>query len=637
MKRTLMLLSTMVLAILLASGLALVVVSPAARAADGDCQPSGSEVVCTFNYTGNAQSWTVPEGITQATFDVFGAQGGNEPLGKPGGGGGKAHATIDVTPGDTLQVNVGGAGTGGADDAGGAGGFNGGAPGGTASTGAGGGGGASDIRFDTDDSGDFALAERIIVAGGGGGAGASNGGAGGAGGGIVGGNGNPALGQGSNGQGGLGGSDSSGGEGGAAGPPLASGATFSAGDNGDLGVGGAGGSFSTVCCGGGGGGGGGYYGGGGGGSGFQGGGGGGGSGFVDPQASDVQFQSGVHGGNGLVTITYTSPDSTAPTVSSINRASSNPTNTTGNVDWTVTFSENVTGVNASDFALLNSGLGGSPTISSVTQGANASVYTVTASSGTGSGTLGLNLNDDDSIADGAGNKLGGTGTGTAGGGQTGNGSFTGEVYTIDRAAPTVTGAAVKGDAPDFTGAANYVADTWTNKDVRVTFTCADTGGSSLTSASGNDVQTFTTETSGTTATFSGTCEDNAGNAAAAATFGPIKIDKTAPNVTSTVPGNGREVGPAVNIRATFSDEMLPASIMNAFKLFKKGSTNQIAAQVSYDAATDTATLNPTNNLMRGATYKAVVTTVAKDEAGNRLDQDDSTAGLQQKVWFFEID
>src|SRR5215208_4152102 len=163
MRRTLMLLSTMVLALLLAGWLALVAVSPAARA-DGDCQPSGSEVVCTFNYTGAAQSWTVPEGITQATFDVFGTQGGREPLGKPGGGGGLAHATIDVTPGDTLQVNVGGAGTGGADDAGGAGGYNGGAPGGTASTGAGGGGGASDIRFDTDDSGDFALAERIIVA-----------------------------------------------------------------------------------------------------------------------------------------------------------------------------------------------------------------------------------------------------------------------------------------------------------------------------------------------------------------------------------------------------------------------------------------------------------------------------------------
>src|SRR5215203_3746228 len=81
----------------------------------------------------------------------------------------------------------------------------------------------------------------------------------------------------------------------------------------------------------------------------------------------------------------------------------------------------------------------------------------------------------------------------------------------------------------------------------------------------------------------------------------------------------------------------PVCDIGSFELFKKGSTNQIAAVVTYDAATDIATLNPTNNLKRGATYKAVVTTKAKDEAGNRLDQDDSTAGLQQMKWFFEID
>ncbi len=114
-------------------------------------------------------------------------------------------------------------------------------------------------------------------------------------------------------------------------------------------------------------------------------------------------------------------------------------------------------------------------------------------------------------------------------------------------------------------------------------------------------------------------------------------DTTAPTVKSTFPRDGGEVGPAANIRATFSEDMREASVINAFKLFKKGSTNQIDAVVSYDAATDTATLNPTNNLRRGATYKAVVSTVAKDTAGNRLDQNASRVGLQQKVWFFEID
>ena len=120
-------------------------------------------------------------------------------------------------------------------------------------------------------------------------------------------------------------------------------------------------------------------------------------------------------------------DRSAPTVSSINRADANPTSA-ASVNWTVTFSESVTGVDAADFALANSGLGGTPAITNVT--GSGATRTVTASTGTGSGTLGLNLVDDDSIADGVGNKLGGTGTG--------NGNFTGEVYTVDRGAPPPT-------------------------------------------------------------------------------------------------------------------------------------------------------------------------------------------------------
>jgi hypothetical protein len=123
-----------------------------------------------------------------------------------------------------------------------------------------------------------------------------------------------------------------------------------------------------------------------------------------------------------------------------------------------------------------------------------------------------------------------------------------------------------------------------------------------------------------------------------ATYVTPTSENIPPKVISTIPkANADEVAPTANIRATFSEDMRPASVESAFKLFKKGSTTQIAAQVSYDAATDTATLNPTNNLWKGATYKAVVTTVAKDVAGNRLDQNSSAAGLQQKVWFFEID
>ena len=116
-------------------------------------------------------------------------------------------------------------------------------------------------------------------------------------------------------------------------------------------------------------------------------------------------------------------------MSSIDRAGSNPTNASS-VSWTVTFSEIVSGVDAADFDLVPTGVSGA-SISSVTP-VNGSTYTVTADTGSGSGSLGLDLDDDDSIADTATNKLGGTGTSGAG-----DGSFTGQVYTIDRANPTV--------------------------------------------------------------------------------------------------------------------------------------------------------------------------------------------------------
>ena len=116
-------------------------------------------------------------------------------------------------------------------------------------------------------------------------------------------------------------------------------------------------------------------------------------------------------------------------------------------------------------------------------------------------------------------------------------------------------------------------------------------------------------------------------------------DTAPPKVISTSPkANATEVAPTANVRATFSEGMKGDTIdATTFQLFKKGTTTQIAAQVSYNADTDTAKLDPTNNLRRGVAYKAVVTTWAKDVAGNRLDQDGSTSGFQQMRWFFRVD
>jgi N-acetylglucosamine-6-sulfatase len=109
-------------------------------------------------------------------------------------------------------------------------------------------------------------------------------------------------------------------------------------------------------------------------------------------------------------------------------------------------------------------------------------------------------------------------------------------------------------------------------------------------------------------------------------------------VISTIPkANATAVPPTANVEATFSEDMLVSSINSTtFKLSEQGSTTKIGATVSYDASTDTATLEPTNSLQSGVTYKAVVSTGAKDVVGNPLDQNTTKTGLQKKAWLFTV-
>jgi hypothetical protein len=113
-------------------------------------------------------------------------------------------------------------------------------------------------------------------------------------------------------------------------------------------------------------------------------------------------------------------------------------------------------------------------------------------------------------------------------------------------------------------------------------------------------------------------------------------DAKAPTVTSTIP-NATGVAPTTDVTASFSEDMLASSInANTFKLLKKGTTTKIAAAISYDASTDTASLNPNQDLTRRVTYKAVITTGVKDLGGNSLDQNSTTTGSQQMAWFFTV-
>ncbi len=88
--------------------------------------------------------------------------------------------------------------------------------------------------------------------------------------------------------------------------------------------------------------------------------------------------------------------SRGPSVLSITRGAANPTSSSA-VTFIVTFSENVNGVDPTDFTLTQSGVSGA-SIDLVTP-VSANVYTVTVSTGTGTGTLGLDVADDDSIFD----------------------------------------------------------------------------------------------------------------------------------------------------------------------------------------------------------------------------------------------
>jgi hypothetical protein len=227
-----------------------------------------------FSFTGTEQTFVVPSGVHNLQVHLVGGHGGAG--GSAGGAAADVLGSLQVQPGDTLYLEVGGDGE--AAGEGGVGGFNGGGNGGGA--GAGGGGGASDIR-------ELPLLEflsvesRLIVAAGGGGGAGSGENAGGAGGDA----------------GGAGGTSEGGNEGGGAGTGSTGGGggfgCSKSGEPGELGLGGPGGVGFEVNSGGGGGGG--LYGGGGGGGGCGagGGGGGGGSSFIP--------------GSGLETMAVTPP------------------------------------------------------------------------------------------------------------------------------------------------------------------------------------------------------------------------------------------------------------------------------------------------------------------------------------------
>ena len=336
---------------LLAMAFAATLAAPAYAAPSFECS-SGSASMCK-DTTAGGMVWTVPAGVSRATFIADGAQGGPSyvylsekyptppTIIHPGGYGGEASAVFNVTPGQVFYFAVGEMGTGPVSEENDGGGIlvesclsppsdshPQGAWVNTAEAGCGGGGSFVATKLGNDPY------PRIMLAAGGGG-GAGGGAVGGAGGGIPEESGSALNGQGSG--GGFGAEDDApgkGGEsqGGGANPQYQAGSEgypaptlfdsngfeFSAGGSG------GGGGYNTFPDGsyfyGGGSGGSGYYGGGGGsgcsekepGCGAGGGGGGGGSAYADPSATlaPTGFDGGATGGgNGSIEVIYENSNS----------------------------------------------------------------------------------------------------------------------------------------------------------------------------------------------------------------------------------------------------------------------------------------------------------------------------------------
>jgi hypothetical protein len=200
-------------------------------------------------------------------------------------------------------------------------------------------------------------------------------------------------------------------------------------------------------------------------------------------------------------------DRTAPGVVSIIRADPTPSNA-ASVRWTVRFTEPVTGVDATDFQLVKTGLGGSPTITAVS--GSTDTYTVSASTGSGTGTLGLNLVDHDSIKDAASNPL------DSG---VGNANVAGPAYSVDLVAPPAPTLTQKPSDPSPSATVTFA---FTDGDANATFSCSVEGGAWSSCAS---PKTFSVDTSNSGQhNFAVRASDAAGNTSATTSY-KWKVDE----------------------------------------------------------------------------------------------------------------
>lgn len=131
-------------------------------------------------------------------------------------------------------------------------------------------------------------------------------------------------------------------------------------------------------------------------------------------------------------------------------------------------------------------------------------------------------------------------------------------------------------------------------------------------------------------------EDAVGNVSSGYVSSTIVLDQRAPRVSRVWPRAGASGSRRdVTVRARMNETVGPAYVNpGSAVLYRAGSQRPVRAVVRYDRETRTISIHPVRRLAPRTTYRAVITTVVRDVAGNPLDQDLSKPRRQAKVWRF---
>lgn len=103
------------------------------------------------------------------------------------------------------------------------------------------------------------------------------------------------------------------------------------------------------------------------------------------------------------------------------------------------------------------------------------------------------------------------------------------------------------------------------------------------------------------------------------TFTTAASAPPAPTITSTTPASGATAIPTdTTVRAVFSRAMDPSSFTGQTMVLRDPNSTVVAATISYDSATNSATLTPAGLLSPGVTYTLQITTGVRAADGTQL-------------------